>query len=423
MTSILQALSQGLRAGGATASQSVYNTQRQEEQTALDRQQRNKELTLGVLVKGVESGSLDPARFQEAVGKLGLELPGMGPSVDAQAQQFKLNQAADLQRRRQEFESNPEGITAPPEDGIPPTVTAERTPLDIYLARAQRASDLGLKDEFERNSKLAELEIKQREKTSGLAQLIAERDKYPEGDPRRSIYDNAIGKETAPPARNAQFVELPTGRTVGGKPEFQTFAVVGVNEDGTPKLAPQGRPAIKSALVDVNTGTMSPENAAKTQLVDGALADLREFRDMVIPDGKVNRTILAGLAAPGMSGIPGTDSRKAYSLIYNAIEAKLRAQSGAAVPELEVVREVARFVPNILDNEKTILSKMDRLEGFLKGTYVRIKDAGESKAGTKPPVYGSAKEIEDAYAAGKIKSQKELIDILEEFYMNNPDAN
>jgi len=200
--SILQALSQGLRAAGATGSQSVYNTQRQEEQTDLDRKQRMKELTLGVIVKGLESGAIAREKGPGLFQQLGVDMPGMGPTADTQMNQLKLAEAQDLTNRRNQF-NQPETppVDAPLQEGaLPPTeVKAQQTPLDVYMARAQRADGLGLKEEFERNSKLAEMELRQREKKSGVGTLIAERDALPEGDPRRAIYDKAIGKETTAP--------------------------------------------------------------------------------------------------------------------------------------------------------------------------------------------------------------------------------
>jgi hypothetical protein len=124
----------------------------------------------------------------------------------------------------------------------------------------------------------------------------------------------------------------------------------------------------------------SPEAAAKTELLVNGLKDVERFRGLLIDkDGKINRTLITGMAAPG-AGVPGTDSRLGYSYIYNAIEAKLRAESGAAVPETEVKRMAKRFVPSVLDNDETIKSKVDRLEEFLGGSLGRVK--GQPGAGT-----------------------------------------
>jgi hypothetical protein len=131
----------------------------------------------------------------------------------------------------------------------------------------------------------------------------------------------------------------------------------------------------------------SPEAAAKTELLANGIKDVDRFRELVLKDNKINRKLIAGMAVPG-GGVPGTDSRLAYSYIYNAIEAKLRAESGAAVPETEVHRMAKRFVPSALDNDATVTSKVDRLAEFLGGSLGRVK--GQPGAGTNNTTPSSA---------------------------------
>ena len=132
----------------------------------------------------------------------------------------------------------------------------------------------------------------------------------------------------------------------------------------------------KAKATNVNVG-MTATDAAKAELLNQGISDIEEFKGIIMPNGEIDRNIVLGLATPGMAGVPGTDSRIAYSLIYNAIEAKLRAESGAAVPEQEVKRMAARFIPSPLDNDETIRSKIRRMEAFLRGSFGRIKNVGE----------------------------------------------
>jgi hypothetical protein len=146
----------------------------------------------------------------------------------------------------------------------------------------------------------------------------------------------------------------------------------------------------RAGASSITIGGMTPENAAKTELLNQGMADMAELKEMIFkPDGSVDRDVVLGMSVPGFAGAPGTDSRIAYSLIYNAVEAKLRAESGAAVPETEVKRMAARFIPSPLDNDETIRSKVRRMEAFLRGSFARIKGAGEPSTPvektTKPP--------------------------------------
>lgn len=134
----------------------------------------------------------------------------------------------------------------------------------------------------------------------------------------------------------------------------------------------------KAGASNISVGGMNATDAAKTELLNQGIADMAEFKGLIMPDGKIDRSIVIGMNVPGTAGVPGTDSRIAYSLIYNAVEAKLRAESGAAVPEQEVKRMADRFIPSPLDSDETIKSKIRRMEAFLRGSFGRIKGAGEA---------------------------------------------
>lgn len=158
----------------------------------------------------------------------------------------------------------------------------------------------------------------------------------------------------------------------------------------------------KAKAANVNVG-MNASDAAKAELLNQGISDIEEFKGIIMPNGKVDREIVLGLSTPGLAGVPGTDSRIAYSLIYNSIEAKLRAESGAAVPEEEVKRMAARFIPSPLDNDETIKSKIRRMEAFLRGSFGRIKNAGEPTTEK-----GAAPKIDSGWSADDEKRLQEL---------------
>jgi hypothetical protein len=145
----------------------------------------------------------------------------------------------------------------------------------------------------------------------------------------------------------------------------------------------EGQPGVLEPIPGGPATVMTPEQAAKTELLANGIKDVQRYKDLVLKDGKIDRQIIIGMSTPGMAGVPGTDSRLAYSYIYNAIEAKLRAESGAAVPDTEVSRMAKRFIPSPLDNDATIKSKVERLEEFLGGSLGRVK--GQPNAGVPQP--------------------------------------
>ncbi len=81
---ILSGLAQGLRGVGAVMNPNVYQAQRHEEQAALEREQRNKELMLGIVIRGIESGAIDPEKGKAVLSKLDPAAGGLpiGPSFD-----------------------------------------------------------------------------------------------------------------------------------------------------------------------------------------------------------------------------------------------------------------------------------------------------------------------------------------------------
>jgi hypothetical protein len=120
----------------------------------------------------------------------------------------------------------------------------------------------------------------------------------------------------------------------------------------------------------------TPEAAAKMALINQGIEDVKRANKMLFSqDGKIDRALLA----KAMVSLPGTSGREFNSYIYNAIEAKLRAESGAAVPESEVKRMARRFVPGTMDNDSTIKSKMSRLNEWL-GMAQTMTDPSGSRA-------------------------------------------
>jgi hypothetical protein len=453
---ILEGLAQGFRSAGAVYSPSVYNVQRQEEQTALDRKERNKQLTLGVLVKAAESGALPPDKFQEAMKKLGIDMPSIGQSTESQLHGLKLNEAQDLKKRQQQFDSGSAATqpgNSPNLDGTAPPIPSEanRTNFDEYMLRAEQATKLRLKDEAERYTKLAELELKKKEKSSDIGTLLAERDaiaaKNPE-DPRLAVYDKFLATKTDS-TKNVQFEEFATGESEDGKPKFQKFRV---SPDGTMKK--EGAPYVKGSSVEVNN---FPQPIAVTD------ADGNQKMVQFTKDGKVKETSYAPpdknkvtdterlakgyhdrmvaaeaiITKEGTAGHPtlGTyAASKAGTLAERSVQtkeqqkyrqaqedwvrSKLRRESGAVIAADEMDREISTYFPQVGDSKEVIAQKADARAVAIQA----MRDsAGPAIKDLKPAVYGSSKEIRDAMVAGKL-TKAQAAAAFEEFYLQNPDA-
>lgn len=114
----------------------------------------------------------------------------------------------------------------------------------------------------------------------------------------------------------------------------------------------------------------TPESAAKTQLIEQGLSYLPEIRKGFL--GEDGKTVDRVNVANNATRMVFTEGRRLNTLILDAVEAKLRAESGAAVPDTEVTRSAKRFIPQVGDSDATIVVKLNNLEKFLQGTSEKI---------------------------------------------------
>ena len=154
----------------------------------------------------------------------------------------------------------------------------------------------------------------------------------------------------------------------------------------TPDKAPAGyrfqQDGNLEAIPGGPAGKLSAESAGKVALIKQGEMDSTRFRDLISEkDSKGNITgyKTGKLAGLGIYGTPG--AREEYSTLYNAINARLRLESGAAVPEAEVKRALKTFAPNATDSNKTIKSKLDRLDEFFG---IAKQEIGQGRGATPP---------------------------------------
>jgi hypothetical protein len=107
-------------------------------------------------------------------------------------------------------------------------------------------------------------------------------------------------------------------------------------------------------------------------------------------------------------GTPGTRGRELRTLLLDAVEAKLRAESGAAVPEPEVKRAAKRFIPSLADSANNVKIKLDNLEAYLKGTTAKINTGrgGNNGNGSKTLDANSAQKFLRQAGGNKDKARQ-----------------
>ena len=146
-----------------------------------------------------------------------------------------------------------------------------------------------------------------------------------------------------------------------GSNEYKVPSGYQVAPDGS--LVPwKGGPAEKQTM----------ESAAKEAMLLQARDNWAAAKEKIVnEDGSINREIIATMAV----AMPFSEGRTLRTLVLDSVEARLRAESGAAVPEAEVKRAAARFIPSPLDNDKTIKQKMTQFEAYL-GTAIDVSGKG-----------------------------------------------
>jgi hypothetical protein len=184
-----------------------------------------------------------------------------------------------------------------------------------------------------------------------------------------------------------------SGRVIP-KAEYPASNVfIGVDAQGRPLVMPsKGTPTIKpvdnAPQVYPKPTAETPEKAAKEEAIGQGLDNVRQARKMYLGDDAVKPKVDWGVVASSEIRLPRTKGRQASTLILNAVEAKLRAESGAAVPESEVKRIAKRFIPQTADDENTIIMKLNNLESYLQGTANKLnvgRPEGTRVGGTKTP--------------------------------------
>lgn len=123
--------------------------------------------------------------------------------------------------------------------------------------------------------------------------------------------------------------------------------------------------------------------AAKLAAVKGSRTAVDGVKAAVIrPDGSIDRTLIGTM----QTGLPFTEGRQRAQEMRDALEARLRAESGAAVTESEIDRLVDRFMPSTFDSDEGIRSKFQRMESYIDDTAFlsgRIPESSTGEASTQ----------------------------------------
>jgi hypothetical protein len=222
-----------------------------------------------------------------------------------------------------------------------------------------------------------------------IVRLQAAAAQYPEGHPMRQQIEARI-KMLGERPQGVQ-VNMPASSDTMVGEDGKTYKVR-IGKDGTVQAIPMVGPggvALKPAGADkapTEPGGQSPENAGKIAMAQQSVESIDKVRSLIFDEGgKLNRTLVGAMNLPVVAGLPGnSQARIARTAIRNAVEAKLRLETGAAATESEVERTLARFLPTVADTEESAKFKLDELQKFFKSSLSLTKGAPKPAAGGKP---------------------------------------
>ena len=122
---------------------------------------------------------------------------------------------------------------------------------------------------------------------------------------------------------------------------------------------------------------LSAEDATKQSMIRQANINVKQVLATVAPPkGQIDRTLVWEMQnLAGVEGMPFSKGREARQLLMDSLEAKIRGESGAAVPQPEIERLLTRFLPSPLDSDEAIRGKLTRLNAFFDGA-VDLMDFG-----------------------------------------------
>lgn len=118
----------------------------------------------------------------------------------------------------------------------------------------------------------------------------------------------------------------------------------------------------------------SADASARIALANRGKQHLTNLKSMFInPDGSINKKIIYQASLP-FGGVG--EGRTAYATFLDALDARARAATGAAMPDTEIKNYTRMYFPSPLDNAETVKDKLKRLEGFLTDYLETLDPSG-----------------------------------------------
>ena len=183
------------------------------------------------------------------------------------------------------------------------------------------------------------------------------------------------------PQKDATGATTMVGFDPFGKPTGQSFMSAGPPVETKEVDMPDGSKGFQ--IINSRTGTPmtnpvptkhppmpAAETASKVTLAMEAQKMIPKIRSMLWKDGKYNKDIVYQATLP-LGGVG--EGRALKSMFMDALDARIRAATGAAVTKEEWPAYFRMYLPQILDSEDLAKDKIKRLENFMS-SYLETLD-------------------------------------------------
>lgn len=129
---------------------------------------------------------------------------------------------------------------------------------------------------------------------------------------------------------------------------------------------------------------LSAEGGGRFGLVTSGLRQIGQAKRILFPSGgpeSMRRDLLGRIQTAPFGGSLGSkDAQDLEFLVSRAIEAQLRSESGAAVPEQEVKRATRNFFANVAAHPESALLRFTELERTLQSSQAASDPSGHLAA-------------------------------------------
>ena len=209
------------------------------------------------------------------------------------------------------------------------------------------------------------------------------------------IYGNTMAEKMS--SLHAAKIRFLQGDPVKGVPPMSPDDLKPIDDQITAmqEFSKAGSPST-NIKVDINEKPMNMTDAAKFSAMRQALTEMDNVSSILFDEkGNINRSVIASsseieipLIGTSLKGLPFTKGRELRQAMLNAIEARMRAETGAAAPESDIIRALERHLPSNLDSDSAVRGKINRLKDYVRESINLVDPVGtqRSRASSDTPV-------------------------------------